>query len=82
MPGSYLIKITSGHQQGWRLHTQQSLAAHNTSDRDLAARRESTTVNSPPTDLMVWALRAGLILPAAAGRKTRDRRAVCSTSFA
>jgi hypothetical protein len=80
--GSYWNKITSGqHQQGWRLHAQQSLAARNTSDRDLAARRESTTVDSPPTDLSVWALRADLILPAAAGRKTRDRRASVLNQF-
>ena len=60
----------------WQDSTEPSLAARTTSDRDLTARFESTTVNNPPTDLVVWALRAGLILPALTGRWTRDRRVV------
>jgi hypothetical protein len=43
-----------------------------------AARRGSTTVNIPPTNLTVCGhYKTGLTLPAAAGRKTRDRRVVC-----
>jgi hypothetical protein len=43
--GSDWNKITSGqHQQGWQLHTEPSLAARITSDRDLAARIENTIV--------------------------------------
>jgi hypothetical protein len=43
--GSNWNKITSGqHQQGRRLHTEPSLAARITLDRDLAARTENTTV--------------------------------------
>jgi hypothetical protein len=38
--------------------------------------RESTGVNIS-TNLTIWALQTGLILPAAPGRKTRDRRVVC-----
>jgi hypothetical protein len=57
--------------------SEQSLEARNTTDKDLAVRRGSTTANSPPTNLTIWALQTGLILPAAAGRKTRDRRVVC-----
>jgi hypothetical protein len=46
--------------------------------KELAARRGSTTVNSPPTNLTVCGYyKTGLIFPAAAGRKTRDRRVVC-----
>jgi hypothetical protein len=73
---THITQNNISFKQGWRFHTEQSLAARYTSDKDLAARRGSTIVNSPPTNLTMWALQTGLILPAAPGRKTRDRRVV------